>query len=73
MLNLSINELKLIAKSRDIKGYKSMSENRLSSALNGSESVKKSKKNFVDTKSTRNEDYDADEILKTTMPNPANK
>ena len=42
MLNLSINELKLIAKSRDIKGYKSMSENRLSSALNGSESVKKS-------------------------------
>ena len=26
MLNLSLNELKLVAKSRGIKGYKSMSE-----------------------------------------------
>ena len=34
------NELKLIAKS--IKGYKGMSEDRLLSALNASESVKKS-------------------------------
>ena len=34
MLNLSSNELKLIAKSRGIKGYKSMSEDRLSRALN---------------------------------------
>ena len=29
MPNLSLNELKLIAKSRGIKGYKSMSEDRL--------------------------------------------
>ena len=34
MLNLSLNELKLIAKSRGIKGYKSMSEDRLLSSLN---------------------------------------
>ena len=29
MLNLSLNELKLIAKSRGIKGYKSMFKERL--------------------------------------------
>ena len=29
MLNLSVNELKQIAKSRGIKDYKSMSEDRL--------------------------------------------
>ena len=40
MLNLSLNELKLIAKSRGIKDYKSMSEYRPLSALNASESVK---------------------------------
>ena len=33
MLNLSLNELKLIAKSRGIKDYKSMSEERLLSSL----------------------------------------
>ena len=54
MLNLSLNELKLIAKSRGIKGYKSMSEDRLLIAL---ESVKESRKNFDDTESTRNEDH----------------
>ena len=32
MLNLSINELKLLAKSSGIKGYKSISEERLLSA-----------------------------------------
>ena len=42
MLNLSLNELKLIAKSRGIKCYKSISEDRLLSALNASESVKES-------------------------------
>ena len=61
MLNLSLNELKLIVKSRDIKGYKSMSEDRLLSAQN---QRKKSEKNLDDTKSTRNEDYDADKALK---------
>ena len=33
-----------------------------------SESLKKCEKSFDDKKSTRNKDYDADEILKTTMP-----
>ena len=33
MLNLSLNELKLVAKSRAIKGDKSMSKERLLSAL----------------------------------------
>ena len=40
MLNLSLNELKLVAKSRGIKDYKSMSKERLFSALSESESVK---------------------------------
>ena len=53
---LSLNELKLIAKSRDIKGYKSMSEERLLSALNASKLVKESQKNFDNTESRRNED-----------------
>ena len=51
MSNLSLNELKLIAKSG---GYKSVSEDRLYSALNASESVKESKKNFDDIESRRN-------------------
>ena len=46
MLNLSLIELKLIAKSRVIKGYKSMSEERLLSSLNKWESVKESERNF---------------------------
>ena len=33
MLNLSLNALKLVAKSRGIKGYKSISEERLLSTL----------------------------------------
>ena len=33
MLNLSLNELKLVAKSRHIKGNKSMSKEKLLSAL----------------------------------------
>ena len=50
MLNLSLNELKLIAKSRGIKVYKSMSEERLLSSLNESESVKETEKNFDDAR-----------------------
>ena len=47
MLNLSLNELKVIAKIRGIKFYKSMSEKRLISSINESESVKESeKKNY---------------------------
>ena len=39
MVILSLHELKTIAKIRGIKGYKSMSEDRLLSVLNESESV----------------------------------
>ena len=39
---------------RGIKGYKSMSEDELLSALNASESLKKSEKNFDDTKPKTN-------------------
>ena len=40
MLNLPLNELKLLAKKRKIKGYKNLSEERLLSALGESESAK---------------------------------
>ena len=49
MINLPLNELKLIAKSRRIKGYKSMSKKGLLNALNKSESVE-SEKNFDDVR-----------------------
>ena len=39
MLNLSLNELKLVSKSRSIKGYKNMSKERLLSALSESDLV----------------------------------
>ena len=45
MLNLSLKELKLVAKSRGIIGYKSMSKERLLSALSESELVE-SKNSF---------------------------
>ena len=44
-----------------------MSQDRLLSVLNASESVEKSEKDLDDTESTRNEDYDDDKTLKTTM------
>ena len=47
MQNLSLNELKLVAESRGIKGYKSMSEERLLSALSKSKLVE-SKNSFDD-------------------------
>ena len=40
MLNLSLNELKQIAKMRRIKGYKNMSKERLLNALDESKSAK---------------------------------
>ena len=45
MLNLSLNALKLLAKSRSIKSCKCMSKERLLSALNESKPVKESEKN----------------------------
>ena len=44
MLNLSPKNLKAIAKIRGIKGYKSMSEDELLSALNSSKWVRKGEK-----------------------------
>ena len=44
LLKLSLNELRLIAKSRGIKGYKSMSDDTLFNALSASESSKKVKR-----------------------------
>ena len=43
-MDLSTKELKVIAKFRGIKGYKSMSEGELLSALTSSKPVKKGKK-----------------------------
>ena len=54
MVNLSLNELKLIANIRGIKGYKRISEDELLSALNASESLKESEKNFDDPKPKTN-------------------
>ena len=50
MLNLSLNELKQISKMRWIKGYKSMSEERLINSINESEPVKEREKNFGDAR-----------------------
>ena len=50
MLNLLPKELKAVAKIRAIKGYKSMSEDRLLSTLKSLESLKESEKNFDDPK-----------------------
>ena len=50
MLNLSQKKLKAIAGIRGIKGYNSMSEDRLLSALKASESLKESENNFDHTK-----------------------
>ena len=56
-LELSSEELKeisILGKKRNVKGYKSMSEDRLLSALKESESLKESEKNFDDTKPNTN-------------------
>ena len=40
MLNLSLEQLKLIAKNRGIKGYKNMSKDKLLGILNAPEPIK---------------------------------
>ena len=50
MVSLSLSELKTIAKTRGIKGYKRMSEERTLSVLNETDSVKESEKNFDDAR-----------------------
>ena len=54
MVNLSLNELKLVAKFRGIRGFKSMSEVKLLSALNTPKSLEESEKNFDDPKPKTN-------------------
>ena len=53
MLNLSLNELKLVAKSRGIKGYKRMFKEILLSALSESKLVE-SKNNFDNERLKKN-------------------
>ena len=69
MLNLSLNELKVIVKITGTKGYKSMSKDRLLSALIASKSTRGKDRN-VDKGNTnkiireiRKENRDEDEIL----------
>ena len=46
MLNLSLKELKLIAKKRTISDYKSMSKTELINAINISKTTKNGKKKY---------------------------
>ena len=57
MLDLSLNELRPIAKIRDIKDYKSMSKDKLLSIVDKSEQVKK-------TSDIRKENVNSNKILK---------
>ena len=50
MLNLLKSELRLIAKSRGISDYKSMSKNKLINAINTSKPTKNNKKNIFKSK-----------------------
>ena len=66
MSELSLNELKLVAKSRGIKGYKSMSKERLLSAFIKSESVE-SKNSFDDERLKKVRKDFNDKRLNTNM------
>ena len=52
MLNLSLNELNLIAKYRGTKGYKRMSKNKLLSIIKASEPIKNLKPSEIKEKET---------------------
>ena len=60
MLNLSLKEWKLIAKSRNIKCYKGVSKNKLIGSLEASKPIKRSKT----TNDIRKKDFNTDEMLK---------
>ena len=60
MLNLSLKELKVIAKNRGIKGYKNISKDKLLSIVNAPEPIKENKT----IKDIGKENYNTDEILK---------
>ena len=60
MINLSLKELRLIAKNIGINGYKSMSNDRLLSMLDESKQVK----NARDTRDIIKGNSDSDKILK---------
>ena len=60
ILDLSLEELRAVAKIRDIKGYKSMSKDKLLSMLEESKQVKKTKT----IKDIRKENFDSDKILR---------
>ena len=49
MVNLSLKELKAVAKVRGNKDYKSISEDELLSTLNAPESLEESEKSLDDT------------------------
>ena len=59
MINLSYRELKAVAKTRKIEGYKRMSEDELLKALGESEK----RKNPKTIKKIRKENYDSDKII----------
>ena len=61
MLNLSLKELELKAKVRCIKGYKTMSVDKLLSILDKSEQVKKTKA----IRDIRKEKFNNDKTLKS--------
>ena len=64
MLNSSLKESKLIAKNKGIKGYKSMSKDKLLSILNMPEPIKENKT----SKDINKENFNIDEILKDIKP-----
>ena len=64
MLNLSLKELRLVAKNRGIKGYKSMSKSKLLSMINPPEPIKEKKI----IKDIRKENLSIDKILRDLKP-----
>ena len=60
MLNLSLKELEVKAENRGIKGYKSISIDKLLNILDASEPIKRTKA----IKDIRKENYEADKILR---------